>query len=155
LGGVAPNFTAPISVDGPSLPSTSGRIEALRLLRFGEGDRQPVLSRNPSQWLCGLAVVVVQQPGEARPADNLALNTLRAGRPSIRLDQLPTKGLMKALPMVVGHEFLDDVPKVALAEKHEVIQALVLDGLDKPLRVRVGVGRRLHLMRTMRVKPFG
>jgi len=28
---------------------------------------------------------------------------------------------MKALPMVVGHEFLDDVPKVALAEKDEVI----------------------------------
>jgi hypothetical protein len=31
--------------------------------------------------------------------------------------------------MVVGHELLDDVPKMALAEKDEVIQTLVFDGL--------------------------
>jgi hypothetical protein len=36
-------------------------------------------------------------------------------------DQLPTKPLMKALPKVVGHEFLDDVPEMSLAEKNERI----------------------------------
>jgi integrase len=30
---------------------------------------------------------------------------------------------MKVLPMVVGHEFLDDVPKMALAEKDENFEA--------------------------------
>jgi hypothetical protein len=38
-------------------------------------------SYSDSQWSCGLVVVVVQHPAEARPADNLALSTLRAGRP--------------------------------------------------------------------------
>ena len=62
---------------------------------------------------------------------------------------------MKAFPMVVDHEFLDDEPQMSLAEQYEVIQALVPDRFDKPLRMRVGVGRRLHLMGTIRVKPFG
>jgi len=46
---------------------------------------------------------------------------------------------MKALPMIVGHKFLDDVPEMSLAEKDEVIQTLVFDGFDKPLRMRVAV----------------
>jgi hypothetical protein len=52
-------------------------------------------------------------------------------------------------------EFFDQPPQMALAEDDELIQALVLYRPHKPLRVRIGVGRRLHLMGTMRVKPFG
>ena len=47
---------------------------------------------------------------------------------------------MKALPMIVGHKFLDDVPEMSLAEKDEVIQTLVFDGFDKPLRMRCSSG---------------
>jgi len=38
------------------------------------------------------------------------MSTLLARPASPRLDQLPTKPLMKALPMVVRHEFLEDKP---------------------------------------------
>ena len=87
----------------------------------------------------GLAVVEVQHPAQPRPARNLAARlypTRRAQRP---LDQLPAKPLMKAFPMIVGHEFLDDVSEMSLAEKDEVIQALASDGFHKPLRMRVAV----------------
>jgi hypothetical protein len=76
----------------------------------------------------------------------------RADRP---LDQLPAKALMESFGMVVRHEFLHHVPHVPFPEQHQLIEALVLDCLYEPLRVRIGVGRRLHLMGTMRVKPFG
>jgi hypothetical protein len=38
----------------------------------------------------------------------------------------------------VGHEFLDDMAELSLAEKDEVIQTLVFDGFNKPLSMRVG-----------------
>jgi hypothetical protein len=71
------------------------------------------------------------------------------------LDQLAAETLMKTLGVIVLHEFPDQVAQMSLAENHKVIQALVLYRFHKPLRVRIGVGRRLHLMGTMRVKPFG
>ena len=67
------------------------------------------------------------------------MRTLHAGRSGLHLEQLPTEPLIKALPMVVGHELLDDVPKMALTEKDEVIQTLVFDGLHEPLRVGIAV----------------
>jgi hypothetical protein len=56
--------------------------------------------------------------------------------------------------MIVGHEFLDDLAQVPLAEEDEMVQALVFDGFDKPLRMQValrtlrtslGLGGRPHL----------
>ena len=47
---------------------------------------------------------------------------------------------MKPFTMVVGHEFLDDVAEMSLSEKDEVIQTLVFDGFDKPLRMRCSSG---------------
>jgi hypothetical protein len=46
---------------------------------------------------------------------------------------------MEPLPVVVLHELPDDVPQVTFAEEDEVVQALVLERLHEPLRVRVAI----------------
>ena len=46
---------------------------------------------------------------------------------------------MKALPVILGHEFLDDAAEMTFAEKDEVIQALVSDHFHKALRVRIAI----------------
>ena len=97
------------------------------------------LGDKPSRALMRLAVVEVQHPAQPRPARNLVARPFLARRAQRPLDQLATKPLMKALPMVVGQEFLNDVPEMSLAKKDEVIQALVPDRFDKPLRMRVAV----------------
>ena len=51
-------------------------------------------------------------------------------RDSLQLHQLSTEPLMKAFPLVVGHELLGHVPEMPLAEENQVIEALVFDGLD-------------------------
>jgi hypothetical protein len=68
---------------------------------------------------------------------------------------LATKTLVEPLGHIVIDEFLDQPPQMALTENDEVIQALALYRFHKPLRVRIGVSRRLHLMGTIRVKLFG
>jgi hypothetical protein len=83
--------------------------------------------RNHRQRSCSLAVVEVQQSAQPRPAGDPSTIRFPARRVGLFLDQLPTKPLMKAFPMVVGHEFLDDEPQMPLTEKDEVIQALVPD----------------------------
>ena len=66
------------------------------------------------------------------------MSTLRAGRPGLHLDQLPTESLMKPFPMVVRHELLDHVPRVLFPEEDEMVQALVADRLDEPFCMRAG-----------------
>ena len=70
-------------------------------------------------------------------------------------DELAANALVESLGHVVLDEFLDQEAQMPLTKNHEVVKTLVLDCLHKPLGVRIGVGRRLHLMETMRVKPFG
>ncbi len=65
-------------------------------------------------------------PSRAETAGNLAASPLPVRRESLSLDQLATKALMKALPIVVGHEFPDDMPEMSRAEEDQVIQALLL-----------------------------
>ena len=43
--------------------------------------------------------------------------------------------------VVVGHEFLNDMPEMLLTENDEVIEALLLDCLREPLRVGVLIWR--------------
>ena len=99
-------------------------------------------------------MVIVQQSAEARATGDLAICSVVIRRTDVP-DQLATKTLVKTLGHVVIDEFLDQIAQMSLAENHKVIQALVLAGFDKSFRVGIGVGRRLHLMGTMRVKPFG
>ena len=47
---------------------------------------------------------------------------------------------MKTLGQVVLHEFLDQVPYMSLAEYHELVQTLVLDGLDESKAAPSGPG---------------
>ena len=42
--------------------------------------------------------------------------------------------------MIVGHEFLDDLAQVPLAEEDEMVQALVFDGFDDQLADILGFG---------------
>jgi hypothetical protein len=70
-------------------------------------------------------------------------------------DQLAPKALVEALGVVVLDEFANQASQVALAENHEMVQTLVPNRPYKPFRVLIGESRRLHLMRTVRPKPFG
>jgi hypothetical protein len=70
-------------------------------------------------------------------------------------DELATDGLVKPLGYVVLDEFLDQVAQMSLAKNNELVQSLILDGLDESFGVGIGVSRRLHLMGTIRVKLFG
>jgi hypothetical protein len=63
-----------------------------------------------------------------QPRSSKAVTKASKIRSQAAHQQRPTNALMKALPPVVGHEFLDDVPKVSFAEEDQAIQALVLDG---------------------------
>ena len=83
-------------------------------------------------------MIEVEKSAEARATGDLAVSPVVIRRAEVP-DQLATEPLMKALPMIVGHQFLDDVPEMSLAEEDEVIQALVPDGFHKPLRMRGAV----------------
>jgi hypothetical protein len=48
---------------------------------------------------------------------------------------------VKPLSHVVLDEFLDQVARMSLTENHKLIQAPVLDGFDKSLRVGIAVLR--------------
>jgi len=99
-------------------------------------NRNAVVSRKSSPWSCGLAVVVVEHSAETRSTPERS----RLGRGGVSvLDQLTAQPLMKPFGVVVNHEFLDDVSEMSFVENDEVIQALVLDGFDEPLRMRVAV----------------
>jgi len=55
---------------------------------------------------------------------------------------LDANALVKTLGQVVLHEFLDQVPYMSLAEYHELVQTLVLDGLDESFGRRAGCSNR-------------
>jgi hypothetical protein len=99
-------------------------------------------------------MVIVQQSAEARPTGDLAICPVVIRRTDVP-DELATDALVKPLGHVVLDEFLDQVAQMSLAKNNELVQSLVLDGLDESLGKRVGVDCRLHPMGTIRVKPFG
>jgi hypothetical protein len=88
------------------------------------------------------AVVRPQERTEALAA-LLAIDGLRLG---YALDQSVAQAQVVALQMIVGRELFDDVPQVALADRHDRRQALVLDRPDESFGVGVEVGalRREH-----------
>jgi hypothetical protein len=57
------------------------------------------------------------------------------------LDKLILEALVIPLAMVVIDEFLEGASKVALAEGHHPIEALVLDGSHEPFGIGVRIGR--------------
>jgi hypothetical protein len=71
------------------------------------------------------------------------------------VDQDIAQPLMIPLMMVVEHVLGDRPSQVSFSQRYHSLQAFTLDRKYKPLGEGVGVGRRLHLMGTMRVKPFG
>jgi hypothetical protein len=52
---------------------------------------------------------------------------------------LATDALVEPLSHIVLNEFLDQVTQMSLAEDDEVIEALVLDGFYKALRVWIAI----------------
>lgn len=48
--------------------------------------------------------------------------------------------LVRPFFVIVGHEPRDDMFEMFLAKHHEVVQALLLNGLDKPLNIGGDVG---------------
>ena len=102
----------------------------------------------------GLTVIEVEEPAEARATGDLAIFPVVIRRTDVS-DELATDALVESLVHVVLDKFLEQEAQMSLTKNHEVVETLVPDCLHKPLGVRIGVGRRLHLMETMRVKPFG
>ena len=94
------------------------------------------------RWLrCPL--VVIQQTTKPRTPTNSAGASSRC----VPIDQPILKSLVIPLAMVVIDECLDGLSKVALAERHHSIEALVLDRPYEPLGVRVRIRRlkrRMH-----------
>ena len=89
------------------------------------------------------SLVVIQQATEPRTPTNSALASPRRAP----IDQPILKSLMIPLAMVVIDEFLEGPSKVALAERHHAIEALVFDRPYEPFGVGVRIGRlkrRLH-----------
>ena len=84
-------------------------------------------------------VVVVEQSTETRPASDRIERRVVVARRCLRSDDLAANPLVVALGQVVGHEVLDHVPQVTLAEDDEVVQTLGTDRFHKPLRVRIAV----------------
>ena len=75
-------------------------------------------------------MVVAEHPAESVAASNVAVGI---GSQSPRGDQLIVDALVVALEMVVRCELCHDLPKVAFAEDHEVVQALASDRADESL----------------------
>ncbi len=55
-------------------------------------------------------------------------------------DQSTTEAVMEAFGIVVVDILSDEMPKVALAEDDEVVEAFVSDGADEALSERIAVG---------------
>ena len=126
-----------------------GRPDEARGLTRNVRERDLVLSERSLTLLRG-AVVVVQHAAQALPP---AKGTRGIGTPQ-RLNELVAKALVVPLGVVVRHELRDRAPKVTLPEQNHAIQALLFDRADEPLRVGVGVSRRLHRLRVMTDKRF-
>ena len=103
-----------------------------------QGEQEPVLSGIDRRCSCGLPIVVVQHPAEARATGDLAICPTVIRRTDVP-DELATDALVKPLGHAVPDEFLDQVAPMSLAEDDEVIETLALDGSYKALRVRIAM----------------
>jgi hypothetical protein len=56
-------------------------------------------------------------------------------------DQLGPDASVIPVAVVVGHEFPNSAPQVAVTERDDAIEALFLDRADEPFRVRFAVRR--------------
>ena len=71
------------------------------------------------------------------------------------VDEGISQALMIPFAMIVRHVLQDRPAEMPLAKRHHSFQTFALDRKHKAFRKGIGVGRRLHLMGTIRVKPFG
>src|SRR5664279_71309 len=103
---------------------------------------------------CGLPIVVVQHPAEARATGDLAIFPVVILQTDVS-DELATDALVEPLGQIVLDEFFDQVAQMSLAENHEVVEKLVLDGFYKALRVRIAIWalrRDLHACHASRLE---
>jgi hypothetical protein len=73
----------------------------------------------------------------------------------VRDDQGVVEPLMVPFSVIVLDILGDRPSKMPFTQRYNPVKTLTLDRQNESLGECVGVGRRLHLMRTMRVKPFG
>lgn len=81
-------------------------------------------------------MVVFEQTALTLRADDLAIDVLLS-----RLYHPPAKPRVGTLVVVVLKIFTDDIPKLLLAGKDEVVEALALEAADEGLHVAVVLGR--------------
>src|SRR5882724_10140908 len=90
----------------------------------------------------GRTVVVPQQP-----AQPLAATNVRAiARERFWRDQVVAEPLMVPLPMVVGHELVEDADQAPFPEENQAVETLLANRAHEPFRV--GVGVRLSFAKT-------
>ena len=87
------------------------------------------------------ALVVLEQPAQPVAADDAAGGRSRIGRRPGAEERPVAHALMWAFRVVMLDEFAGEQIHVARTEDDEVIEALVLEGPDEPLDVRVQVRR--------------
>src|SRR5215472_10769031 len=83
-------------------------------------------------------VIVVQHAAQALPALDLSRASEVAG---FWTDELVSQSLMIALAVIMSNEVLNGCPQRLLAEEDHAIQAGLLDGAHKSLRVGVQIRR--------------
>ncbi len=66
-----------------------------------------------------------------------------------RLDKRTTKTLMRALNMIVNHVLADEFSQVRLTQRNNSVEAFLFDRADEAFDEGVGLGRRMHPIRTM------
>jgi hypothetical protein len=96
------------------------------------------------------AIVVTEKATDALTSPNAAPARLN----SVAVDQFVAEPLMIAFAMIMDDELRECTTKVPLTERNHAVQAFLLDRSNKPLRMRIGVSRRLHRLRAVRRKPF-
>ena len=120
--------------------ATTGQSLHLRLCTYGLNLwRSPCCPKSDRRGSCGVPIVVVQHPAQARATGDLAICPVVIRRSDLLSDELATDALVEPLGHIVLNEFLDQVAQMSLAEDDEVIEALVLDGFYKALRVWIAI----------------
>jgi len=72
-----------------------------------------------------------------------------------RLDQLTVKALMRALYVAMNHVLADEFSQMLLTQRDDAIETLLPDRANEALDESVGVGGRMHLIRTMSIDVSG
>jgi hypothetical protein len=83
------------------------------------------------------AVVVPQEPAQPLAATNASA----IARERFRRDQVVAEPLMVPLPMVVGHELVEDADQAPFPEENQAVETLLANRTHEPFRVGVGVRR--------------